>query len=160
MEYALIAIYGAFLRRWWGGWLNPNSTLKRAVVAVVALSWAYIQYQSFWPSLIAGGITIYCFMMHDHGYGMGMGYDGKRPLWKCLAVMTAQYGGAGLTGFLALRYGFNEVFLPLGFVVPFGYWAAWAVWRKYQYSYGRIIDGPTAIGEMILGACLFLSMWG
>lgn len=165
MTYAiklLEVVIGALERRWWGGWFAPNSLLKRGVVLFSSFGSAWFTYGELWPALVASIVTVFCFLMPKHGWAMEMGRNPERPLWKCITVMSLQYGGASLVGAVSV-YFLGHVYLPLGFLVPWVYWACWKLpyFKFGEYPKGNcFIDGQTCVAELGLGGILALSIWG
>ena len=158
MPQAIIAIIGAVMRRVWGGYLSPNSLVKRVLTCLLAIGCAFYQYGEVIPSLIMGAIITFTFLMPYHGFGISMGRNPMtRPAWLCLIVMALQYGGISLVGTFAMRY-FGHVYLPLGFLVPVAYWVAGEVFEHKAYVYGSFLDSKTAYAELVLGAIAFGSM--
>jgi len=159
MEHAIIALIGAVMRRVWGGYLSPNSLVKRVLTCLLAIGCAFYQYGEVVPSLIMGGIILFAFLMPYHGFGIAMGRNPTtRPAWLCLLVMALQYGGISLVGTLAMGY-FGHIYLPLGFLVPVAYWVAVEVFERKAYVYGSFLDSKTAYAELAFGVC-FGALYG
>ena len=160
MLIAIQAILGGLMRRWWGGWTTPDNTVKRVVVPLVAVCVGLMQYGPSFSAPVVAAYVTFCFLMPHHGFAAQMGRDPKHPLWACLLVSFAQYGLTAIAMSAILWYGFGKIFLPLGVFYPLILWGAWKVWDWKQYRIGGFIDGPTAIGELYLGATLLGGIYG
>lgn len=159
------ALYGAILRRVWGGWCSPNNLAKRVIVGISALVASYLAYVAIWPTIIVAAGTLFCFLMPKHGYGISMGKDPNHPLWACLLVMFAQYGVASVILWAILKFVFGVLYLPLGIFVPVIYYVSSRLWKNEwqfgEYPKGNVfIDGSGAVSELFLGAILFSSIYG
>jgi len=159
----IASIIGAVFRRMWGGWLFSNSFVKRIVGLILPLAVCFIHngVQEWKFNLFASGIVLFAWLMPYHGYSLNMGRDPARPLWKCVLVMSGQYGGVttavGLLAFFMLGHGL--LYIPFGFAVPFFYWLGWKIFPNganiLEYPKGNVfIDGAGSIGEFGLGALI------
>lgn len=154
----LTAIIGALFRRWWGGWLSPNSTVKRIVGFIISILTAYLTLGMSWVVLPITAILMFCWMMPKHGYGMSMGRYGDHTLVKCILAMSAQYGSSTLISGLIWEYFTPHtgglIYCLFGFIIPIGYYMSNQLWDKYNPQKNKFIDGACAYGELILGASL------
>lgn len=158
ISISLIPVFSLF-RRWWGGWFAPNSAVKRIVGFLLPFVAALYTTEHLIVSFIIGIICLVAWLMPYHGYGISMGRDPVKPLWKCILVMGFQYGLASLV-ICGVKFGFGYGFgIPLGFLVPFGYWIGWKIFPDGanigEYPEKNVfIDGAGAIGEFFLGALM------
>ena len=99
--------------------------------------------------------------MPYHGYGISMGTDERHPLWACICVMLAQYGGltvlAGIVWELILNNSGGLYYAPRGCIAPFSYllFSRVSVTPWGEYPKGNFfVDGYGAYAELTLGAIL------
>jgi len=169
VEGLIGAIYGALFRRSWGGWFSPCSAGKRILGFFIPFFmglWCFgVEKQDVMLSVFMAAIVSLGWMMPLHGYGIAMGRDERRPLWACLCVMTAQYGCltllGGVVAWCVTKCTGALLYAPLGFFVAPAYWLAWEAWERLEmkpfleYPKGNwFMDGPTSLGELVLGAVL------
>lgn len=163
LAFLLFAVTGALLRRWWGGWFAPDSGTKRIVVVGVAFMLSVLMTSSLSAAMPITALVSLGFLMPKHGYGIAMGRMGK-PLIDCLVMMTGQYTLLGCLMFLTM-WAWGHTYMSFVVLTPLIYWAAWEVWeRTGRWKLGEwppgnfLIDGPTSLGELFIGASLFAGM--
>lgn len=161
MEYAILAlslISGAIFRRWWGGWFQPNATLKRIIGFILPLVVCFLVIGNSYLAIAMSAIILFGWLMPHHGYGMGMGFDGNRKTLSCILVMLAQYGGltvlAGVMWELIKVHSGGLYYAPMGCIIWLGYYLSWFVCRKFDIKQTSFADSPTCYGELFLGAIL------
>lgn len=169
---------GIFFRRWWGGWEAPNHYVKLGTGIVIALMVGILFLTTTQAAIAFGLILGLGFLNPFHSYGQRMG-NGGPALLTCLAVMGGSYGVVTLIA-AAMAYllggGTHALyFAPVGILPAFVYAASWAIFNKFfknaDGTFKKLwhsndktingvvtqewfIDGPTAVGECALGACL------
>lgn len=168
MEYAVLVaaiVLGAIFRRWWGGWLSPNSTLKRIVGFILPFVFTWIitknSYAALWVAVCIEGLWLNSF----NSEGFDMGRNQSKPLWYCIAVMggtNGAYTAMAAAGLAYLTGHYMALFYALtGFLTPLGYLFGWWVNDHIKPKWNSFIDGAGSFGELFLGAisigglCLF-----
>lgn len=168
MEYAILIlslISGAIFRRWWGGWFSPNATLKRIIGFILPLTVCFFVFGINWLTLIIPSFILFGWLMPYHGYGISMGRWPNHPLWSCILVMLAQYGGltviAGIVWEIMSKGTGGLIYAPIGCIIPFAYYASWELWERFklkswgEYPEGNwFVDGAGSYSELMLGALL------
>lgn len=158
-------ILGAIYRRFKGGWCDINSTVLRVVGFLIPLTICLVLGFPVILSVALASFVTFGFLMPKHGYGIAMGRDPAHPLYACIIVMLAQYGGLTLLAGIVwevIEKGTGGLFYaPMGCIIPLGYWGAWKLWERLklkpfgEYPKGNwFADEPTAFGECILGGIL------
>lgn len=175
---ALFCGAGAFCRRWWGGWEAPNHYLKLLVAVILALLVGILYFSTTKAAIAFGLIVGLGFLNPFHSYGQRMG-NGGQTLFTSLAVMAGSYG---VVTFLAAAAAYllgggliTLFFAPIGLFPAIYYALSWMVFNKFLKNADGtfkkfwhtndktingvvtqewFIDGPTAVGECALGACL------
>lgn len=150
-------ISGALFRRWWGGWLSPNGTVKRIVGLLLPLVVGYYVFGLHWLTAAYAALIMLAWLMPFHGYGISMGADLAKPRWKCLVVMGLQYGLITAIVGALWYFGYGGLgglfYAPLGATVALGYLVPRLIWPD-GFNGNSFIDSPTAISELWLGGIL------
>ena len=162
---SIAAIAGMIVRRWWGGWLSPAHWTKISVVFVLS-SLVSLASDFQWFSLLNGLIVTLAFLNSFHGEGMNMGRTPTASFWECVGIMGGSYSFyttlLGISCSIVSGNWLCMAIAPIGFIAPFAYELAWRVFKPsmiivFPANCG-LVDGPTALGEFVLGALLFSSV--
>ncbi len=172
MEYAILIlslISGSIFRRWWGGWYQPDSTIKRLVGFLLPFTVCFILFSPSWHNLflsvVVASFVSFGWMMPKHGYGISMGRWPDHPLWACIIVMLLQYGSltvlAGIVWEYITPHSGGLYYAPMGCMVSLAYYVFNELWDHLklkpwgEYPQGNVfIDGAGSYAELTLGAIL------
>lgn len=180
MTFLLKMIFGAFYRRFWGGWEGASFPHMVKVIMGYAFMFglAFEVTRNLYAALAFGAIMGTTFLNPFHSWGMGMGYaDTSKSTLECCLVMGSSYGFFTTLGAAALVYFTHHsayvFYAATGFLSWLPYLISWKVFlriflvKKNPMTFEQFwqttpgvwfIDGPTAVGELALGALLF-SLW-
>jgi hypothetical protein len=170
-------IIGAFFRRFWGGWEGASFPHMFKVVLgyVLMTALALDITHNLYAALAFGGVMGTALLNPFHAWGMGMGYaDTSKSTLGCCLVMGGSYGAFTTLGAAVLVYFTHHsmyvFYAATGFLTWLPYLISWKVFlwffetnknpmafeQFWQTSPGVwLVDGPTAVGELCLGALLF-----
>lgn len=156
----LAFISGALFRRWWGGWLSPNGTVKRIVGFLLPLMVGLWVWGLHWLPFAYAACLSLAWLMPSHGYGISMGADANHPertMLQCILVMGLQYGAISCAVAAFWWFGYHHsaalLYAPLGLTVAISYALARLAFPN-GVQFGSMIDSPAAIGELWLGGIL------
>lgn len=165
---------GALLRRFWGGWdLPPHfHFIKIGIAAGAGISIGIVFFEPIQIIIALGLALILIFLNPLHSQGQEMGFGEKYNLTQSICFMSGSYAALTLIAATLLWFisgsPLQLIYAPFGALASIGYILGWWVLPKAfggfnaDHGYNKqiklfgnvLIDGPTSIGELFLGAVI------
>ena len=163
-SFIVLAIIGAFFRRWWGGWQNPNHIIKVIVGFAIPLVAVFLGTHNIVFAATSGILIGISFLNPWHSRYMRFGSsDGDLPnpsFLTCFGIFSLLYGvfplvlgvaGSflGLSHWYAFLYGLSGVVASTFYGLGRKFWPS--TLKVWLWNGCYFIDTQTAVGEIGIG---------